>query len=398
MKKRWGGGLLILAVLIGYACYVLLKPLDIRVSFYLKQLGSNPITATNLDYQRAAIGYIDPSNNSILCRPLGEGDNYTIPRATASIAKLITVQVVLDKYPLEASASSEVITMTSDDEARYWNSVNMNGSSVRVWTGEQITVRQLLEGILLASANNMADSLAIWVFGSMDGYRTAANGWLREHGLTSTTVGSDASGYDPSTTSTPTDICKIMLLATQNPILSEIMSEGEATMPDGEVIHNTNKLLGQGNIFAGKTGYTDAAGRGMVVASRHDYFGLPVTTAAVSLSHDSYQGAFDAVNNLTSTIKDDLRAYHVNTGYVIGRVQGIWGGYSELITTKELTTLYWADEPPIISGQQYYYYSDSISKHTVIGRLLVGNTSTGIVLKNQIDLPDWRWRLAHPFI
>ena len=131
-------------------------------------------TLDDLGLGRAAVGYIDPSSGAIQCRALGAGDGYTFRAPRLALAKLITVQVVLDKYPLAAGESGPLIAMSGDDEARYWWTVNVGGSNARVVAGEQISQRQLIEGILLASANNMADSLAIWAFGSMDSYHQAA--------------------------------------------------------------------------------------------------------------------------------------------------------------------------------------------------------------------------------
>ena len=61
--------------------------------------------------------------------------------------------------------------------------------------GTSLTQREMLEALLLPSANNVADALAIWAYGSLAGYKSAAQEYLKQHGLTQTTVGSDASGW-----------------------------------------------------------------------------------------------------------------------------------------------------------------------------------------------------------
>ena len=346
---------------------------------------------------RAAVGYINPSTRSIQCRALGEGENYMVPRATASLAKLITVQVVLDKYPLAAGESGPLITMSGDDEARYWWTVNIGGSNARVVTGEQISERQLIEGILLASANNMADSLAIWAFGSMDGYHQAANEWLAKHGLTSTTVGGDASGFDPATKSTPTDLCKIMLLAAEEPILAEIMAEPEVTLPTGDVIHTTNQLLGQNGIFAGKTGYTDEAGRGMVVASRQIIGDTEIVVAGVSLSNDSYQTAFDTTAQLIAAMPQNLRVLNLNSDVSVGEIAAPWTSNRHIIAAHGLVVPYWVDQPPMITATVADTISDSLSPNSIIGRLVVDDGEVNLIVTDGLPAATASWRLAHPY-
>jgi D-alanyl-D-alanine carboxypeptidase (penicillin-binding protein 5/6) len=123
------------------------------------------------------------------------------PVPIASTAKLITALTVLQKKPLQAGEQGPIITMTDRDVALYNAASSQDGSSVKVQAGEQISEYQMLQTIMLPSANNMADSLAIWAFGSLKNYQQAANQYLQSHGLAITHVGSDASGLSPTTNS-----------------------------------------------------------------------------------------------------------------------------------------------------------------------------------------------------
>lgn len=398
MRKWWGSAVAVVCIVAIYICYCLLRPLQVSsITIDLDTPSPGDFTMDDLGLWRAAVGYISPSTGSIQCRALGEGENYTVPRATASLAKLITVQVVLDKYPLAAGESGPLITMSGDDEARYWWTVNIGGSNARVVTGEQISERQLIEGILLASANNMADSLAIWAFGSMDGYHQAANEWLARHGLTSTTVGGDASGFDPATKSTPTDLCKIMLLAAEEPILAEIMAEPEVTLPTGDVIHTTNQLLGQNGIFAGKTGYTDEAGRGMVVASRQIIGDTEIVVAGVSLSNDSYQTAFDTTAQLIAAMPQNLRVLNLNSDVSVGEIAAPWTSNRHIITAHGLVVPYWVDQPPMITATVADTIGDSLSPNSIIGRLVVDDSEVNLIVTDGLPAATASWRLAHPY-
>ena len=397
MKKWWGSTLAILTIIAGYVCYCLVRPLQIGAAkIQLPELTSGELSATNLGLRRAAIGYINPEDNAIQCRALGDGETYTTPIATASLAKMITVQVVLDKYPLKAGESGPTITMTNDDESRYWWAVNNGGSNARVIAGEQITERQLLEGILLVSANNMADSLAIWAFGSIDGYHQAARRWLDKNNLVSTIVGGDASGFSSETKSTPTDLCKIMLLATKQPALVEILSANTATLPTGEVLQSTNRLLGQNGIFAGKTGYTDEAGRGLMVASHQQIGNVQLTTAAISLSNDSYDAAFDTTNQLVLALANDLQVYSIAKGEPIGEISSLWGSQTDLSVNHTVVIPYWSDQPPTIKLSINRQITDSLSPNTIIGTLQIGTNYINVHATSGIEPARLAWRLTTP--
>lgn len=397
MKKWWGSTLAILAIIASYVCYCLVRPLQIGAAkIQLPELTSGELSATGLGLHRAAIGYINPEDNAIQCRALGDGEAYTTPIATASLAKMITVQVVLDKYPLKAGESGPTITMTNDDENRYWWAVNNGGSNARVVAGEQITERQLLEGILLVSANNMADSLAIWAFGSIDGYHQAARQWLNKNNLVNTIVGGDASGFSSETKSTPTDLCKIMLLATKQPALVEILSANTATLPTGEVLQSTNRLLGQNGIFAGKTGYTDEAGRSLMVASHQQIGNVQLTTAAISLSNDSYDAAFDTTNQLVLALANDLQVYSIAKGEPIGEISSLWGSQTDLSVNHTVVIPYWSDQPPTIKLSINKQITDSLSPNTIIGTLQIGTNYINVHATSGIEPARLAWRLTTP--
>lgn len=400
MKKWWGLGLGTISVVALYVAVTTVRPLTLSIpQLQIAKPKAEPLPALDLGLKRSAIGYIDPASNTINCRALGEGVDYTEPRPTASLAKTITVQVVLDKYPLkDASDSGPVITMSADDEARYWQVLNEGGSNVRVVAGEQISERQLIEGVMLSSANNMADSLAIWAFGSIDGYKQAASAWLKQHGLVSTLIGDDASGFHAGTKSTPVDLCKITLLAAQNPALASILSEHEATMPTGDVARSTNRLLLQGrhSVFGGKTGYTDDAGYGVLMMNHVTVNGEQLTAGAVTLSHGSYNEAFESADKLLATLPQDIKIYKLSRETSLGRITSQWGQTAALSASHGLLVPYWADQPPQVSYNATSSASDSISHGTIIGQITVAGDSTNIIANNRIAPASFGWRLSHP--
>jgi len=277
MNHLWSG--LGIVILVGvYVAWCLLRPMP-KLSATILTLPKSTAPAAKLAWPadgQAAVG--------ILGSPILETHAPQANLPTASTAKLITVLTVLQHKPLALNQPGPMITLTNADVNLYKSYVAKGGSTVPVTAGEQISQYQMLQTILLPSANNMADSLAIWAFGSLQNYATAANDYLAKHGVTNTIIGSDASGFSPSTTSTAQDLVRLGELAMQNPVLSQIVAQPTAaSIPVANTIKNVNWLLGTSGIIGVKTGNTDQAGGVYVAASRITVNHQPLTIVTAQL-------------------------------------------------------------------------------------------------------------------
>ncbi|MDR0956058.1 MAG: D-alanyl-D-alanine carboxypeptidase, partial [Candidatus Nomurabacteria bacterium] len=192
---------------------------------------------------RGAIGTLDGGLEAT------SGDNKAYP--TASLAKLITALVVLQKYPLDGG-DGQTLTIGQTDVNFYNQTIADGGSNLPVKLGETLSEKTALSGMLVASADNLADSLASWAFGSLENYRATATTWLKQNGLTGTTIGRDASGLDPGTVSTTTDLFKLGQLTLKNADLKNIVSQTTLAW-QGKIVKNTNQLLGQDGYIGVKT-------------------------------------------------------------------------------------------------------------------------------------------------
>ena len=205
------------------------------------------------------------------------------PQPTASTAKVITMLAVMKKKPFTVDTEGATLTLTPNDVALYNYYIANNGSNVRVAAGEKITQYQAMQGVLLASSNNLADSLAIWAFGSLEAYRAYATELLKTYGLTQTTIGTDASGLSPTTTSTADDLAIIGLRAMEDPIIAKIIASSQATIPVAGTIYNTNKLLRYDDIVGVKTGETVEAGGVFILGGVREFDGkdYPIAVAVM---------------------------------------------------------------------------------------------------------------------
>jgi D-alanyl-D-alanine carboxypeptidase (penicillin-binding protein 5/6) len=218
-------------------------------------------------------------------------------RPTASAAKLITALTALNKYPLQPGQSGPLLTMSRTDLAILRTYANLNGSRIgRMVVGERLSEYQMLEAMMLPSADNMADSLAIWAYGSLPAYQAAANQYLANHDINDTHVGVDASGFDPSTVSTAHDLVLLGEAALQNAVLAGIVAKpGVSGFPLVGAITNTNTLLGQHGIVGVKTGNSDQAGGVFVFAASYtDANGQKLTVVGAVQGLPNLQTALNA--------------------------------------------------------------------------------------------------------
>ena len=174
----------------------------------------------------------------------------------ASLTKLMTVLITFERARPDA-----VVTVAP-------GAAVVGESSIGLDPGQRITVRDLLEGALIQSANDAADALAYYLGrGSMSRFVAMMNARGRQLRLTDTHFvrpdGLDAVGHYSSAR----DITKLARLVMAHRLARQIVREQTATIASGRVLHTWNDLL---STFPGvvgvKTGHTSAAGWNEVAA------------------------------------------------------------------------------------------------------------------------------------
>ncbi|MFN2451069.1 MAG: D-alanyl-D-alanine carboxypeptidase family protein, partial [Candidatus Dormibacteria bacterium] len=159
-------------------------------------------------------------------------------RAIGSVAKTMTALVLLDAFPLAPGEPGATYTITAADVADYRATIAANGSNLPVSLGEQLTERDLLLGLMLPSANNLADTAARWTAGDLAAFVARLNARAAVLGMAHTHF-DDASGFSPGTVSTAEDLVRLGRAALTNPGLADIVSTAKAALPpDGAQYYN----------------------------------------------------------------------------------------------------------------------------------------------------------------
>lgn len=321
------------------------------------------------------------------------------PVPTASVAKLITALMVLRMKPLSPGEQGPMLTLGQADIDLYNSYVSQGGSVSAVADGEQITEYQALQGMLLPSANNLADSLAIWAFGSLANYAQYANRQMAALGFSHTHVGSDASGLSPTTTSNVSDLVKLGELANANPILAEIVAQSSADIPVAGTIRNVNWLLGTNGINGLKTGNSDQAGGVYLFSAIYAVpHGPNVTIIGAVMDAPTLQQAMnDSAHLLASAQPGFVMGDALSAGQTIGYYQFPW---SKTVITAVTTTaakgLMWQgqalDKPTIhLSSIQ-----PPVPSGTIVGTAgFNGSRPVSVTLSRPTPTPSIWWRLTN---
>lgn len=179
------------------------------------------------------------------------------PAPIASLAKVMTAYLTLERDPLGAHGDGFTITVTAAEAQRVDEEADQGQSVVAVEAGERLSERQLLEALLIPSGNNIARMLAARVAGSEAVFLAAMNDAAGELGMEETTY-TDPSGFDPGTVSTAADQLRLFRRAMRSAAFRQIVSTAAVTLPVAGTLTNFDPLLADG--YPGKTGSDSAAG------------------------------------------------------------------------------------------------------------------------------------------
>lgn len=205
---------------------------------------------------------------------------YEQPVPIASLAKVMTAYLILERYPLSGAKDGFTVTITTAQAQAAAEDAAQEQSIVAVRAGEQLTERQLLEALLIPSGNNIATMLAAQVAGTKTRFIAEMNAEARALGMDHTTY-TDPSGFDPSTVSTAADQLRVLQNAMRFPVFRQIVSMPSVTLPVAGTVTNFNPLVAEG--YGGKTGSDSAAGGCLAFFTRVTVGGRRRTIAGVVL-------------------------------------------------------------------------------------------------------------------
>ena len=278
---------------------------------------------------RAAI-VVQPDTGDVVARR-----NATSERPIASATKLMTALITLEQADLDD-------TFTAVDYH-----ASPVESLVGLQVGERMTVRDLMRGLLLASGNDAAATLAARVSGSRKAFVAEMNARARELGLRHTRFANPIGLDDRDNYSSAEDLAKLALVLLRNPFFSRTVDLPAVTLRSGSRprrIVNRNTLVRQVPWVDGvKTGHTNLAGYVLVTAaSRH---GVRLVSVVIGDPTERARNA-DTLSLLRYGLARYNRSEALRKGRVLARPMLAYRGdeRTELVAAKAVDVVLRRDE------------------------------------------------------
>ncbi len=206
-------------------------------------------------------------------------------RLIASITKIMTTVLAIESGKID-----DIIVVDESVLKAY-------GSGIYIEVGEEISLKDLLYGLMLRSGNDAAMMIATYVAGSEEEFVDVMNNKARELGMKNT-IFYNASGL-PTPSGNYSSVYDMALLtryAMRYDLYREIVSTEKykvSTNKKTYVWNNKNKLLRYDYVTGGKTGYTEESGRTLVSTATINDIKLIVVTIRDSDDWNTHLELYD---------------------------------------------------------------------------------------------------------
>ncbi len=254
--------------------------------------------------------------------------------------------MVLSDHRLAPGGDGPAIPVTADALTAYQSGQARQESEVPVAAGESLTEIQALEGLLVDSGADMATVLADWDAGSVSAFVAKMNAAASRLGLASTHI-TDPSGVDPATTSTAVDLVRLGEASLSIPVLRQIVSLAQASVPMTTVVYNPNFDLGRDGIIGIKTASDSTAQGCYLFAAQQNIGGKSVTVVGAVLGQPGgalgpNTAAVDAGDALERSVFVALHSFTIFTpGQMVAEVDAPWGSRASVTVTQPVDVIGW---------------------------------------------------------
>jgi D-alanyl-D-alanine carboxypeptidase (penicillin-binding protein 5/6) len=278
--------------------------------------------------------------------------------------------------------------------------VALDQSTLEVREGEALSERQLLEALMLPSANNIAALLAVHDAGSIGVFVKKMNRTANELGMSHTHY-TDPSGFEESTVSTASDQLKLARMAMRDKTFAQIVAKPSVRLPVVGRVVNYNELVGHDGYVGIKTGSDEAAGGCLVFAKRMTVGGHTFTVlGAVLGQHDGelVQAALASADTLADSVAAGVKSrVAIPAGTKVMTLENAAGETAEVKSSRPLreigwpgmrTTVHLSIGPARRSAEQGERWGTLMIRGTSVER-------APAVAAESLGEPSLSWRLKH---
>lgn len=248
---------------------------------------------------------IDRATNTILY-----GKNEKTVRKMASTTKIMTATIIIENCNLD-----ETIEVSK-------KAAGTGGSRLGLKTGDKITIRDLLYGLMLCSGNDAAVALAEYAGGDINGFCKLMNEKAVQLGLSNTHFETPHGLDADSHYTTAYELAILSNYALNNKTFSKIVGTKNYTVIINgypKDLSNTNELLGNlYGVYGIKTGFTNGANRCLVSACKRNDLDIICVVLGADTKNFRTSDSIKLINyvfdnfrvvNLKSLIKDEFEKW-----------------------------------------------------------------------------------------
>ncbi|MBS4173118.1 D-alanyl-D-alanine carboxypeptidase family protein [Bacillus sp. FJAT-49736] len=241
---------------------------------------ANAKEKTNLKIASKAAVLVDSSSGQILY-----GKNPDKKLYPASLTKIATAI-----YAIENGNLDDMVTVSKAAE-------ETDGTRVYLLEGERVTLKHLVQGLLINSGNDAGVAIADYLCGDVPTFAEKLNEFMVDKvGVSNTHFVNPHGLFDKNHYTTASDLAKITDYAIKNPTFREIFGTKELKW-NGKGWHTTlitHHLMLKGEIpypgiTGGKTGYVDQSGQTLATTAQNNNIHLTVITMDAKTKKDEYQ-------------------------------------------------------------------------------------------------------------
>jgi D-alanyl-D-alanine carboxypeptidase (penicillin-binding protein 5/6) len=370
-----------------------------------------PLPGATLDVRAvrlpgAAPAFAWPSTGEAAATVVGVGTvgqvRGTQPVPVAGLAEVLAAYVALSDHRLAPGDDGPAIPVTADALTSYQSGLASQESEIPIVAGETLTELQVLEGLLIGSGADMATVLADWDAGSVTAFVAKMNAASTTLGLTSTHV-TDPTGVDPATTSTAEDLVRLGEASLTMPVLRQIVSLAQTSLPMTNVLFNLNFDLGQDGIIGIKTGSDTSAQGCYLFAAQQSVGGKDVTVVGAVLSQPGgalgpNTAAVDAGDALVKSIFGAVHDFTLfSPGQHVADLDAAWGSSAPVTVAKPITVIGW---PGLVADLTVRHgaLAGPVAAGATVGTLRAGvgqsATETDLRTTTPVAGPHPWWRLT----
>ena len=326
------------------------------------------------------------------------GKNENEKRKMASTTKMMTAIVVIENVNLQ-----EKVKVSK-------KAANTGGSRLGLTKDAEITVNDLLYGLMLCSGNDAAVALAEHTAGSIENFAEMMNEKAKELKLENTNFVTPHGLDEEEHYTTTTELAKIADYALNNEKICNIVRTKTYTVTIngyGKNISNTNELLGYlDGVYGVKTGFTNGANRCLVTATKRGDMDIICIVLGADTKKDRTKDSIKLIEyafknykmiDISNEINKELESWkNKNENKIKIGINLIFDEYN----TKEYIVKKDGTEKINVEINGEYYFEAPIEKNKIIGNYKIKLNDEiieegKIYIENAITRKDFKYYLEN---